>query len=174
VRLSDFLEHPTIHSALSGVTVDQHHIRPSNVEISNTSLLVYPLPNPPATWDISVPFDAQAVIFSLRSSKSVEEGDARAGVTGLASRNQFYTSTASLGGNGDLGSAAYNAIYSKAAGALNLSHKVFNTEAGYYVSLTDAWLVATGPATRVLRTYWTNYGGSIYTLSCYGEVGVLG
>ena len=156
MRLEDLLAHPTVHAALTNVTSDQHHIRPSSIEIANTTLSVSPLPGGPGVWDIAMPFDAQVVSFSLRSNKTVEMAGAKAGVTGIATRSPIEATTASLGGHGSLGSTSYNAIYSKVGSALNLSHKVFSA-AGDYIALTNAYLTLTGPSTRVLRTEWTNY-----------------
>jgi len=173
MRLIDWLEHPTAHAVLSNVGVDDHHIRPSSVEVSNTTLSVVPVPWGPGQWDIAVPLDAECAIFSFRSIHTTETAGAKAGVYGIANRSSIEASTASLGGHGTLGSTSYNAIYSKAAAALNLSHKVFDSTGGY-IALVNAYLTLTGPSTRVLRTEWSNYSASYKTLNAWGEVGVLG
>lgn len=167
------MEHALDHAAYP-TTVDQHHIKPSSIQIANTTLVVAPLPGGPGVWDIAVPYAAQAVLFNLRSRRVVADGSGMAGVTGVASRISTRTSTASLGGHSSLGGyGSYNCIYSKAGGSLQLSHKVFSS-GGADIALTDAWLEATGPATRVLRTWWTNYSAGNLTLNCWGQIGVLG
>lgn len=169
MRLDNWLEHPIVHSALTNVLPDQHHLRPSNLSVSNTSLLVYPLPAGPYDWDISVPYDTIAAVLTLRSANQTEQAGGQAGVVVIATRSSLDASSISLGGHGNLGSTAYNAIYSKASAALNLSHKVFSTTGGD-ISLTDCYLNATGPSTRVLRTSWTNYSFGLRTLDVRGEV----
>lgn len=173
MRLSEAHLKSLSHLGLANVTPNQHHFQPQVVSANNTTLSVPPLPGGPAIWDVVVPFDAQAVIFSLRSPWVTEAAGGNAGVTGVATRSSLDTTTASLGGDGTLSSTSYNAIYTKAAGALNLSHKVFNAGAGNTVALTEASLVQTGPSTRVFRTQWTNYGASLETLSAYLELGLL-
>jgi len=173
MRLSDWLEHPTAHAALSNIGVSQHHLRPSSIEVVNTTLSISPPPGDPGEWDISVPFDAQCVVFSFRSIHTTESAGGKAGVYGIANRSSIEASTVSLGGHGTLGSTSYNAVYSKAGAALNLSHKVFDST-GNYIALTNAYLTLTGPSTRVLRTVWTNYSASYKTLNAWGEIGVLG
>jgi len=165
--------HPLLHADLENIGVDQHHDQPENIEVSNTTLSVAPLPGDPGEWDITVPFEANVVMFSLRGIKTVAEGGAKSGVIGIATRSQLEASTVSVGGHGSITSGAYNAHYSKKAAAQNLSHKVFDS-AGNYISLTNAYLYATGASTRVLRLVWTNYGASYKTLNCWGEVQVLG
>jgi len=173
MRLQDYLEHPLVHSSFA-VTIDQHHIKPSVVQATNTVLSVSPLPGGPGVWDIALPFDAQAVIFNLRSNRTVAEASGKAGVTGVASRLITKTSCASLGGHMDLsGYGSYNCIYSKPGGSTQLSHKVFASD-GTDIALTDAWINLTGPTTRVLRTYWTNYGASYKTLDVTAQIAVLG
>jgi len=162
---------PTTHAALTNVTADQHHPAPQVISFSNTTAVIPPLPGGPYVLDVAVPFDTQAVIFSLRSPHVTEGAGGCAGVTGIADRNSLNTSTVSIGGHGTLVSASYNAIYSRAGAALNLSHKVFDSTLS--VSLTNACLVATGPSTRVLRLEFTNYSASNQTLSVYGEAGLL-
>jgi hypothetical protein len=174
MRLDDALRHPTTHAALTDVTPDQHHDRPANTEVSNTSLAIAPLPGGPGVWDIAVPVDARVVMFSLRSNRTITpEGGGKAGVLGIATRSQSEASTASLGGHSIFTEASYNAIFTKVAGAMVLSHKVFSST-GIDVALTDAYLVLTAPDTRVLRTTWTNYGAAVATLNCWGEVQVIG
>jgi len=173
MRLADPRQHPAVHAALTGVLPEQHHIRPSNVETSNTSLVVPPLPGGPGVWDISVPYDALVVAFYFRSALTVDDGGGKAGVSGIATRSQLQTTALSHGGDSTTAMTARNAWYSKVAAALNLSHKVFSS-VGDAIALTDAWLYATGPSTRVLRTYWTNYGVALKTLNCWAEIAVLG
>lgn len=169
MRLQDYLEHPVIHSALTGVGAADHHSRPAPLSISNTTLVVPPLPGGPSNWDISVPEDVVAAVVSLRSAHLTEQAGGMAGVVAVATRSSLDASSISLGGHGILSSAAYNAIYTKAAAALNLSHKVFSA-AGDLIALTEAYLTLTGPSTRVLRLTWTNYGFSNQTLDARGEV----
>jgi len=164
---------PELHSALANVSIAQHHERPSTIETFNTSLVVPPLPGGPGVWDITVPFAAEAVIFAFRSNRTVMEGGGKAGVIGVATRNILETSCVSIGGYGSITVTGENAVYTKKSAALNLSHKVFDTPTHGYISLTDAWLNATGPSTRVLRTYWTNYSAGNLTLQCWAEIGVL-
>lgn len=172
MRPSDPLMMPTAHGALSNVTPDQHHRKPTAISVSNTTQSVAPLPGGPGVWDIAVPYDTQVVSFSFRSIHVTEQAGATAGVTGIATRNMFDTSTVSVGGHGVLSSKSYNAVYTKAASAMNLSHKVFSS-LGSDIALTNAYLTTTGPTTRVFRTEWTNYGYGNRTLHAYGEVGLL-
>jgi hypothetical protein len=173
MRLYDPLGHPIDHDALTNVGPDDHHDRPENIEIANTTLSVPPLPGDPKAWDISVPFDAQVVKFSLRSNRTIAEGSAKAGVHGIATRSSLEATTFSLGGETSAAISAYNAAYSKKAAALNLSHKIFSSS-GSNIALTDAYLTLIDASTRVLRLVWTNYGASSYTLNCWGEVQVIG
>ena len=172
MRLHDVLEHPLLHSDYL-ITVDQHHIRPYNLQASNTTLSVAPLPGGPGVWDISVHVDTLAALFSLRSIHTSAEGVANSGITGIAFRQQLHTTVFSFGGQGNLGVSSYNAVYSKPGGSTQLSHKIFDS-AGDFIALTDAWLFLTSPTTRVLRTYWTNYGSSYKTLNCWGEIAIMG
>lgn len=168
--------HAIAHDAYSNVGVDDHHIQPTNVEVSNTTLVVAPLPGGPGQWDIPVDFNAQAVMFTFRSNRTVELASAKAGVIGIANRNSLHTATFSAGGDvtvGAIGQTAYGAIYAKAGATLYLSHKIFSS-GGSDIALTDCYLVATGPSTRVLRTTWTNFSAGNRTLNCWGQVGVLG
>jgi hypothetical protein len=173
MRLEDELRHAIDHSVYSNIGVDDHHIKPSNIEVANTTLSVSPLPGGPNAWDISVPFDTKAVLFQFRSNRTIELAGAKAGLVGIATRSSLQATTASIGGDVLITTTAYAAIYSKVASALNLSHKVFSS-AGDSISLTDAYLTLTGPSTRVLRLYWTNYSASFKTLNCWGELGLLG
>jgi len=173
MRLEDFLRHAKDHGIYVNVGVDDHHLRPSNIEDSNTSLVVYPLPGGPGVWDISVPFDAKAAIFSFRSNHDSEMSGAKSGVVGVATRSQLEASTMSIGGHGTLSTSAYAATYSKKSAAIDLSHLIFSS-AGDAICLTDAWLYQTAPSTRVLRTQWTNYSGSLATLNVWAEIGILG
>lgn len=173
MRPQDYLEHPTLHAALTNVTRDQHHLSPTNLSVLNNTLTVYPLPGGPDDWDIPVPFDTVAAIVSLRSAHLTEQAGGMAGVIVVATRSQLDASSFSLGGHGILASAAYNAIYTKAAAALNLSHKVFST-GGADIALTEAHLTLTGPNTRVLRLTWTNYSAGLRTLDARGEVTLFG
>jgi hypothetical protein len=173
MRLLSPLGHPLDHSALTNVLPDQHHDRPINIEVSNTTLNIYPLPGGPGQWDIAMPLNARIVKFSFQSNKVIAEGSGKAGVHGIATRSQFETTTFSLGGHGTTTTTAYNACYSKKASTMNLSHKVF-ASVGYYISLTEAYLTLISASERVFRTVWTNYGASIYTLHCIGQVQVIG
>jgi hypothetical protein len=173
MRLCDWLEHPTLHSVLSNVLPDQHHLRPSALSISNTALVVQPLPGGPGVWDISVPTDVVAAVLSLRSANLAELSGGMSGCIVVATRSSLDASSISLGGHGTISSAAYNAIYTKVAAALNLSHKIFDS-AGADISLTDAYLTLTAPSTRVLRLQWTNYSAGLRTLDVRGEVALYG
>lgn len=173
MRTESHIAHLLDHSGLANVTAEQHHIKPSNIEISNTALVVPPLPGGPSDWDISVPYDALVVLFQLRSNHTIELSNAKAGVVGIATRSSLQASTFSVGGHGTITSTAYAAFYSKVASALNLSHKVFDS-AGADIALTEAYLTATGPSTRVLRLTWTNYSAGNRTLNVWGELGILG
>jgi hypothetical protein len=172
MRLEDALEHPTMHSALTNVLSGDHHRAPYRIAISNTTLVVPPLPGGPSNWDVSVPEDVVGAIVSLRSARTVEMAGGNAGVVVIVTRSSIEASSFSLGGNATLASAAYNAIYTKAASALNLSHKVFSS-GGADISLTEAYLTLTGPSTRVLRLTWTNYSAGNRTLDARGEVVLL-
>lgn len=172
MRLEDHLKHALAHSAYSNIGVDDHHLQPVNIEVSNTTLVVAPLPGGPGQWDIPVSYDALAVTFHFRSNRTIELSSAKAGVWGVANRSSLEASTFSAGGDVSISQTAYGAIYSKVASALYLSHKVFDS-AGADIALTDIYLTATGPATRVLRTIWTNFSAGNRTLNVWGEVGVL-
>jgi hypothetical protein len=173
MKLNDFLKHPLSHDGVSNVSEDQHHEQPENIEVSNTTLSVSPLPGGPGQWDITVPYEANVVMFSFRGIKTVAEGGGKSGIIGIATRSSLEASTVSLGGHGTISSGAYNASYSKKAAALYLSHKCFDSTGGN-LALTDASLVATSGSTRVLRTTWTNFAASYKTLNVWGEVQVIG
>lgn len=171
MRIQEPVRHPTTHAALTNVTSDQHHEQPSNIEVSNTSQLVDPLPGGPGYWDIAVPFSASVVNFSFRSNKTVEKDSAKAGCTGVANRS--VVQAASFSHDGVISNPAEGAFYAKTSGALNLSHKVFSS-LGTDVALSNIWLEQTGPSTRVLRTEWTNYGAVQHTLNVWGQIQVVG
>ena len=173
MRLSPEIQMAREHAALINVGVDDHHDQPEAIEAINTTLSVSPLPGGPGVWDIPMPYEASVVLFSFRSAKTIGTGSAKAGVTGIATRSSTQASAVSLGGWVTWPQTSLTAFYTKPSSALNLSHKIF-TASGNFISLSDIALVATGPATRVLRTYWTNYGSSFYTLSAHGEVTVIG
>lgn len=173
MRLSNF--NPELHRMLSNVLPDQHHLEPYNIEVSNTVLSVSPLPGGPGVWDISIPFDTHVIKFAFRSNWTCAEGSGKAGVVGFTTRNGMTEATAiSTGGNSTIARSAYNAVYSKAGNAMNLSHKVFDSILGSYICLTDTYLVLIDANTRVLRTTWTNFGSSYYTLNVWGEVQIIG
>lgn len=172
MRLEDTLRHPTLHSALSNVTADQHHLTPGNIQTSNTTLSVAPLPFGPGQWDVSIPYDAQAIVFSLRSNRTIELANAKSGVTGIATRSSLEAATAGLGGHGLIVTTAYAHTYAKAGGALYLSAKIFDST-GSDIALTDAYLTATGPSARVFRTTWTNFAAGYRTLNVWAELLVL-
>ena len=173
MRLTDHLEHPLLHAALTDIGVDDHHIRPSNIETSNTSLVVPPLPAGPGVWDIAVPLDALAVVFSMRSIIVTAEGGAKGGLNGVATRSSTEATTISMSAGWTVPWSPYIAVYSKPAGAMNLSHKMFSS-LGDDISLTDAYLTLLNPTTRVLRTQWTNYSAGNRTLNCWVEIQVFG
>ena len=174
MRLEDFRDVPMTHDALNGVGIDDHHDQPEVIEAVNTSLSVEPLPGGPSTWDIPMPLNAEVVLFSFRAAKITGPGsNGRAGCTGIATRSSIEASSVSFANWATHPIHQLQAFYSKPAAALNLSHKVF-TSSGNYVALTEAYLTLTGPSTRVLRTLWTNYGFSYYTLNAWGEIAVIG
>lgn len=173
MQLKFYREHPVDHDALSNVGVDQHHARPENIDAANTTLVVYPLPSGPYIWDVAVPFNARVVEFSLRSNHTCSEGGGKSGVAGMATRSLLEASTISFGGPGTIATSAYNAIFSKKAGAMNLSHKVFSS-VGDSICLTDAYLFLVSGTERVLRLTWTSYGSFVRTLNCWAEIRVIG
>jgi hypothetical protein len=166
--------HPLAHAALTGVTVDQHHIRPSNIEVANTTLVIDPLPGGPGVWDIAVPLDTIAVVFSFRGLMTTSDGGGKSGLNGVATRNSLEATCISFtAGVGVFIVGSYHAVYSKPAAVANLSHKMWGAT-GEHVVLRDAWLELTAPTTRVFRTQWINYAGSLQTLKCWGEVQCFG
>jgi len=168
VRLQSHLEHPTVHAALTNVLHGQHHSRPDGLSFSDNSLTVYPQPFGPNALDITVPYETKAAVVSLRSPHVTEMAGGVAGAVLIVTRLSTEATGMSLGGHGVLATGSYNAIYSKAASAINLTHKVFSS-AGGHISLTDILLYATGASTRVLRMWWTNYDPAIKTLDVIGE-----
>jgi len=172
MRPEDLLRHPTLHSAITNVLPDQHHVAPSNLEVSNTTLSVAPLPGGPGQWDVSVPLSTRAVIFSLRSNLTLELANAKSGVVGVSTWSSLEAATAGLGGHGVITTTAYAHTYAKAAASLYLSAKVFSST-GADIALTDAYLTLTGPTTRVWRTTWTNFAASYQTLNVWGELLLL-
>lgn len=174
MRLFDSLHHPIDHRMYEEQTASDHHIAPQRFAVSNTTLVVDPLPGGPGVWDISIAYDASMVMFRFRGPHRTEQGLSRAGVVGLATRNQLGASSMSVGGWKQIPIASDYAVYTKPAGAINLSHKVF-TASAEAICLTDAWIYETVPGTtRVFRTYWTNYGVAQYTLNAYGEIAIVG
>jgi hypothetical protein len=173
MRLQYLLEHPLIHSIYSGIGIDNHHDQPENIEAENTSLSVQPLPGGPGIWDIVVPLNANIVLFTFRSQHLVQDTGAMAGVTGIATRTLQHASSVDIGGATAMVDANKAVFYCKPGGALNLSDKIFSS-AGTFITLTDAYLYLLNPTTRVLRTYWTNYGASILTLDARGQISVIG
>lgn len=159
------------HAGATNVGVDDHHIRPSNVEASNTTLSVSPLPGGPGQWDIPLPDDAEAVMFTLRGPLTTHPGGpAKVGVIGVCSRAYLEASTVAFGS--PTGSSNYGAIYSQAAGALYLSDKFFSNTYGE-LALSEARIVdVTG--SRYLRLEFTNFAAGYRTLDCRAEIGVVG
>lgn len=168
------LRHVFRHAALTGVDVDQHHLRPSNIPISNTALSVEPLPGGPGIWDVSVPFDAHLAILNLASGWIANDVGGKRGGRWMVTRVQYLEATGlSMGGPTAWQSGSYPGIFSKVASSLDLSHRIYTT-AGQFVALTDAYLAATGSTTRVLRMTFTNYGAAYHTLTAYGSIVVKG
>ncbi len=168
MRLEQHLQHPTLHSALTNVLDGDHHRRPGEMTISNTSLLVPPLPGDPGTWDIPVDDSVVGAVVSLRSVHMTGLGGGRAGCIVVVTRSPIEAASFSIGGSGTLSTTAYNAIYTKASAALNLSHKIFDSS-GVSISLTHAELILI-VASRFLRLMFTNYSAGMKTLDARGEV----
>jgi len=159
------------HDGAANVGVDDHHIRPSNIEDSNTTLSVAPLPGGPGTWDIAIPFDAVAVKATLRGPITTQPGGpGKVGVILICSRDFLEGSTVAFGS--PTGSSNYGALYSQAGGALYLSDKFFSNTYGE-IALSNARIVQTGPSTRVLRLEFTNFAAGYRTLQCWAEIGVV-
>jgi len=172
MRLEDYLMRALDHGVYVNVGTHDHHDQPENIEVSNTTLSVQPLPGGPGVWEIDIPDEATLVMFSFRSNHTVANGGAKAGVIGVANDNSLHTTAMGLGGHGTLGTSAYNHVYAKPAAALNLSDKIFSA-GGDLISLTEAYITGTVP-NRKLRTEWTNYGASTLTLNCWGQIAVIG
>jgi len=172
MRLQEFLDHAPAHPAFLNVGIDSHHDQPENIQVSNTVLVVPPLPGGPGVWTIALPDEATVVMFSLRSMQDVAMGGAKAGVVGIATANQFAATAMTLGGHGTLGTTAYNMVYSKAAAALNLSDKVFSS-LGTGISLRECYITG-GAGARVLHTEWTNYSAGLLTLNVWAEIAIIG
>jgi hypothetical protein len=110
-------------------------------------------------------------MFNFRSALTIALGGGKGGVTGIACEYSTKASVASF--SGAFPASQYNAIYAKPAASANLSHKQFSA-AGDYIALSDIHLYAISGTEKVLRTVWTNYGSSVYTLNVWGEVHVIG
>lgn len=164
---------PAAHSVLTNVTADQHHNQPVNVEFSDTTSTVEPLPGGPRIIDIEVPSETNIVMFNLRSLHTVAFASGKAGAIGIATDNTIEASCMSVGGHASLASTSYNAVYTKPSGASLLTHKVFDQSNNMTVALSDAHLVTSGSG-RYLRLAFTNYGAFFETLNVWGEIGVIG
>lgn len=170
----DPLLHVLKHVAATDIGPDQHHIRPSNISISNTTQSITPLPGGPDDWDVAVPFDAMVARLVLRADWQTNDQGGEAGGHWIVTRTAYLDATGfSQGGPSGWQSGGYFGCFAKPAASLDLSHKVY-TPSGPYIALTDAYLAQTGPSTRVLRMSWTNYGATYYTLHAVGEVQILG
>lgn len=171
MRLPDSLKHPLAHSALTNILTDQHHLNPQNIEVSNTTQQIEPLPGGPGVWDISAPFDTNVLMFDFRTNKPLMLGGAYAGLTGIATSTSIdavcFSHSGVFAGN------SYNAIYAKRGGAVNLSHKMFSST-GIEICLTEAHLYLVDASTKVFRTVWTNYGSGYSTLNVWGQVHIIG
>lgn len=171
MRLLDPLMHVPAHAGMTNVGIDDHHDQPENIEVSNTTLVVAPLPGGPGVWEITLPDEARVVMFTFRSIWNTWQAGAKAGVVGIAMDSSLRTTTMVLGGHGTQVTSSYNMVYSKVAAALNLSDKIFSA-AGDNISLTECY-IKTSPSV-VLRTEWTNYSAGNLTLNVWGEIGVIG
>lgn len=171
MKLDDPLMLIPDHSVLVNVGIDDHHDQPENIEISNTSLIVNPLPADPKIWLIDLTDEATVIMYTFRSIWNTWQGGAKAGVIGIATTNRLRTTTMTWGGHGTQVTSSYNMVYSKAANALNLSDKIFSS-AGQDISLTDCYIVPGTPAQ--LRTEWTNYSAGNRTLNVWGEIVIIG
>jgi len=170
----DPLVHVLKHASATGVSIDQHHIRPSSISISNTSQSIPPLPGGPGEWDVSVPFDAKVAMLILRSNWQTNDFGGKGGGHWIATRTAYLDASGfSHGGPTFWQSGGYFGFNTKPGTSLELSARIF-TSSGAYISLTDAYLAQTGPSSRVLRMSFTNYGASYYTLYAVGEVQILG
>ncbi len=172
MKLDDSLKTARVHSVMDNVGADDHHDAPENIEVSNTTQTIDPLPGGPGVWDISLPDEASLVMFTFRSVRTVQTAGAKGGTHGIATDGQLEPSTATLGGHATIASTGYNMIYSSPGGDFNLSDKIFSST-GLYIAMTGCYITG-GAGSRVLRTTWTNYGGTVQTLDVRGEVAVLG
>ena len=166
--------HVSKHAAATNVSEDQHHLRPSNISISNTTQSIEPAPGGPGIWDVSVPFDANVAVLTLRANWPTNDQGGHGGGTWRVTRTAYLEASGfSHWGPSSWQNGGYFGFFCKPANSIDLSHKVF-TASGAYVALRDAYLAQTGPSTRVLRMSWFNYGSSYYTLYAVGEVEILG
>lgn len=158
-----------LHTDATNVGVDDHHLRPRNVEVSNTTQSIPPLPGGPGRWDIPLPSATRTAKFLLRGPITTQPGGpAKVGVWGNCSEQFLETSTVSFGYQ--IGSSNYGAVYSQAAGALYLSHKMFSTVKGE-IALSSARIVTVG-VTKYLRLEFTNFAAGFRTLMCWAEIQV--
>jgi len=172
-RAKDHLVHVLKHSAATGIGIDDHHRRPSNLSIANTSLAIEPLPGGPTQWDVAVPFDTKVAILALRSAWQTSDVGGAGGGCWIVTRTAYLDASGyTHGGPSSWQSGGYFGFNAKPGTSLDLSARIF-TSSGQYVALTDAYLAQTGPSARVLRMSFTNYGSSYYTLHAVGEVQLL-
>lgn len=170
----DPLLHAFKHSVATNITIDQHHLRPSNISISNTTQAIEPLPGGPGEWDVPVPFDAKVARLTLRADWQTNDQGGEGGGHWVVTRTAYLDATGfDYAGPVGWQSGAYISCFAKPAASLDLSHRIY-TASGPYVALTDAYLAQTGATTRVLRMSFTNYGAAYYTLHAVGEVEILG
>lgn len=168
------IRHVFKHAALTNVQSDQHHLPPEGIPIQNTTQSVPPLPGGPGYWQISVPFDTNYAGVSLVSGWQSNDVGGKRGGRWLVTRNQWQDATGmSWGGSTAWRNSCYVGMFSRVAGSLEVSHRIW-TLSGLYISLTDAVITQTGPSSRVLQLEFTNYGASSYTLTVYGEIMVMG
>lgn len=171
MRLRDPLMLIPEHEDLINVGLDDHHDQPENIETSNTTQVIQPLPGGPGVWLINLTDETTVVMYTFRSNWTTWLGTAKAGVIGIATTNQLRSTTMTWGGHGTKNTTSYNMVYSKAAAALNLSDKIFSST-GEHISLTDCYIVPGTPAQ--LRTEWTNYSAALRTLNVWAEIAVIG
>jgi len=168
------IRHVFKHSAATNILPEQHHLRPSIIPISNVVQQIEPLPGGPGVWDVAVPFDANIATIDLVSGWQANDVGGQRGGHWTATRTAWLEATGiSFGGPTNWRNGSYVGVFSKVANALDISHRIWTTS-GQYVALTDAYLYQTGPSTRVCRMVFTNYGGSYYTLTAYGQIGIIG
>jgi hypothetical protein len=169
----DPLLHVLKHVAATNVLPDQHHLRPLNISIANTTQAITPLPGGPTDVDFSVPFDAKVARLILRSSWQTNDVGGKAGGHWIVTRTAYLDAAGMcIGGPSAWQSGGYFGAFSKPATSIDLSPRVFDS--GGNVALRDAYLAQTGASTRVLRTSWVNYGASYYTIYAVGEIHILG